>query len=121
MSSDFTVRDFDCCLVDDFALKENHFSLFSACFVDFVMEMRSFRSSWQSVFMLVYSSGVIMAVSFNNSSQYLVSAHSFNEIVAFCRNSFFVIAYWASARFEPIDVPERNSCFDRIYSRLVSS
>ena len=75
------MRDCNCCLIDNYDLNKNHFSFlifFKDCFVDFVMEMRSFRSSWQSVFMLVYSSGVIMAVSFNNSSQYLVSAHSFN-------------------------------------------
>ena len=120
--------DYDYYLVDKYALKyftvHSSLLIFHYCrvsFVVFTIEASIFRSAVQSVFMLACSSEVIMAVSFNNSSQYSVSAHSFRAIVVLYRNSFFVIAYWASVRFAPIDVPERNNCFDRIYSRLASS
>ena len=52
----------------------------------------------------------------SRSSQYSVSAHSFKEIVALTKNSFLLMEYWASLRFAPIDVPERNSCLARVYS-----
>jgi hypothetical protein len=66
--------------------------------------------------MLEYSFWVMRLVSLGKSSQYSVSAHSFNEIVAFTRNSFFLFFYWASVKFASMDVPERNSCFANTYS-----
>ena len=84
------------------------------------MEMRRCRRSLQSFIMLSYSAGVRSLVSLRRSSQYSVSAHSFREIVAFARNSFLLMEYWASLRFAPIDVPERKSCLARVYSRFSS-
>ena len=86
----------------------------------FVIEINRRKSSLLSFIMLSYSAGVRSLVSFNRSSQYSVSAHSFKEIVAFSKNSFLLIAYWASVRFAPIDVPERNSCLASTYSRFSS-
>ena len=59
-------------------------------------------------------------MSFNKSSQYSVSAHSFRDIVVLTRNSFLLMEYWASVRFAPMDVPERNNCLARVYSRFSS-
>ena len=79
-------------------------------------EIKSRIRSLQSVIILLYSAVVKSLVSFNKSSQYSVSAHSFNAIVVLTRNSFLLTEYWASLRFAPIDVPERKSCFARVYS-----
>ena len=82
--------------------------------------MRRRRRDLQSVIMLSCSACDNSLVSFSRSSQYSVSAHSLREIVALTRNSFLLMAYWASVRFAPIDVPERNSCLDNMYSRFSS-
>ena len=78
------------------------------------------RRSLVSFIMLLYSVGVKRPVSFNKSSQYSVSAHSFRDIDALKINSFLLTEYWASVRFAPIDVPERRSCFARVNSCLSS-
>lgn len=62
--------------------------------------------------MLVKSFSVIYLEFFNNFSQYVVSAHSFNAIYIFDKKSFLVMAYADSAKLAPILVPERNICFD---------
>ena len=85
-------------------------------FVVFVIEMSKRIRSLQSLMMLSYSAVVKRFVSLSRSSQYSVSAHSFRAIVAFARNSFLLIEYWASLRFAPIDVPERNTCFASVNS-----
>ena len=90
------------------------------CLSVFIVEISKRRSSLQSFIMLSYSSGVRILVSFSKSSQYSVSAHSFKEIVAFDRNSFLLIEYWASVRFAPIDVPDFKSCLASTYSCLSS-
>ena len=66
--------------------------------------------------MLSYSVCVRRFVSLSRSSQYSVSAHSFKEIVVLTKNSFLLTAYFASLRFAPIDVPDRNNCFARVNS-----
>ena len=70
----------------------------------------------QSFIRLVYSVDDRRFISLSRSSQYSVSAHSFNAIVALTRNSFLLTEYWASLRFAPIDVPERNNCLARVNS-----
>jgi len=89
-------------------------------FVVFVIDKRRYKMSLQSFIMLSYSGWVNRLVSFNRSSQYSVSAASFNEIVAFTKNSFLLTAYWASVKFAPIDEPERNSCLASVYSLFSS-
>jgi len=74
------------------------------------------RSSLQSAIMLSYSVWVRRFVAFNKSSQYSVSAHSFREILTFTLNSLRLMAYFASVKFAPIEVPERNNCLARMYS-----
>ncbi len=93
---------------------------FSYCLSVFVMEIRRRRSSLQSFTMLSYSACDKSVISFSRSSQYSVSAHSFKDIVAFAKNSFRLIAYWASVKFAPIEVPERNNCFASVNSRFSS-
>ena len=93
---------------------------FVFCFSVLVVAIKRRRSSLQSVIMLSYSDWVKRLVSFNKSSQYSVSAHSFRDIVALARNSFLLMEYWASLRFAPIDVPERNICFASVNSFLSS-
>ena len=74
----------------------------------------------QSVIILSYSVCVRRLVSLRRSSQYSVSAHSLSEIVALNKNSFRLTEYWASLKFAPIDVPERNNCLASTYSRFSS-
>jgi len=54
-------------------------------------------------------------------SQYLVSRASFNAILYLCMKSALLWAGWVSCILAPIDVPERNICFDNILAdgRLV--
>ena len=89
---------------------------FPSCFIVLVMDIRRRKSSLQSFIMLSYSIGDSNFVSLRRSSQYSVSAASLREIVALARNSFLLIEYWASLRFAPIDVPERNSCLASVNS-----
>ena len=95
---------------------DDFISFFIFCFVVFIVEISRRNMSLQSGNMLLYSVWVNRLVSFNRSNQYSVSAASFNDIVAFTRNSFLLTAYWASVRFAPIDVPERNNCLASVYS-----
>lgn len=88
--------------------------------VVFDIEISSRSSSLQSLIILLYSSLVIRFVSFNKSSQYSVSAHSLREIFAFTRNSFLLTEYWASLRFAPMEVPERNNCCASVNSCFLS-
>ena len=88
--------------------------------VDFTIEMSKYRRSLVSLIMLSYSVEVRRLVSLRRSSQYSVSAHSLREIVALTKNSFLLTEYWASVRFAPIDVPERNNCLARVNSRFSS-
>jgi len=92
------------------------FSFLIFSFVVFVMDKRRCKISLQSLIMLLYSVWVMRLVSLSRSSQYSVSAASFREIAAFTKNSFLLTAYWASVRFAPIDVPERNNCLASVYS-----
>ena len=85
-------------------------------FVFLVIVMSRRKMSLQSLIMLVYSVSLIKLVSLSRSSQYSVSAHSFSDIVALSRKSFLLMAYWASVRFAPIEVPERSICFAKTYS-----
>jgi len=85
-------------------------------FVVFVIDKSKRNISLQSFIRLVYSLAVSRLVSLSRSSQYSVSAASFNEIAAFTKNSFLLTAYWASVRFAPIDVPDRNSCLANVNS-----
>ena len=98
-------------IVNCYLLFVNYFTL-----AVFDIEMRRRRSSLQSFIILVNSLGVIRFVSFRRSNQYSVSAHSLREIFIFTMNSFLLTEYWASDRFAPMDVPERKTCFARIYS-----
>jgi hypothetical protein len=89
--------------------------------VDFLLsvlidEMSKRKSSLQSLIMLLYSVDVIRFVSLRRSSQYSVSAHSLRDILTFTKNSLRLTEYWASVRFAPMDVPERNICLARVYS-----
>ena len=86
----------------------------------FVVDIRRRRSSLQSFIIDLYSEGVNMLVSLSRSSQYSVSAHSFREIDIFTRYSFSLTEYFASLKFAPMDVPERNNCLARTYSRFSS-
>ena len=97
-----------------------HFSFVIFAFAVFVMEMRRYKRSLQSFMMLSYSTEVKRPVSLSKSSQYSVSAHSFKDIVALTRYSLRLTEYWASLKFAPIDVPERNSCLARVNSRFSS-
>ena len=92
------------------------FLSFVLCLSVFVVVMRRRRISLQSANMLSYSVEDRRLISLSKSSQYSVSAHSFKEIVAFTKNSFLLIEYWASLKFAPIDVPERRICLARTYS-----
>ena len=56
------------------------------------------------------------SVLYNNSNQYFVSDVSFSAMYTFETKSLLLIAHSASAKFAPMDVPERNSCLDRMYS-----
>ena len=94
--------------------------LFNCCLRVFVVEINIYRISLQSLSKRLYSVSVIRLVSLRKSSQYSVSAHSFREIVVFIKNSFLLIAYWASVRLAPIDVPERRSCLARTNSCFLS-
>ena len=89
---------------------------FSFCLRVFVVAISMCRISLQSLVRLAWAVGVIRLVSFKRSSQYSVSAHSFREIVVFIKNSFLLMAYWASVRFAPMEVPERSSCLARTNS-----
>ena len=80
------------------------------------MEMSRRKSSLQSFIILLYSTEFIRFVSLRRSSQYSVSAHSLREILTLTINSFLLMEYWASVRFAPIDVPERNNCLARVNS-----
>ena len=105
--------------------KRDYFHLQSFCdlrlaFVFLVVVMSMRKISLQSFIMLVYSVSVIKLVSLSRSSQYSVSAHSFSDIVALSKKSFLLMAYWASVRFAPIDVPERSICFAKTYSCFCS-
>ena len=101
----------------DFSFLFFHFSLFFIfSLVVFTVAMRRCKRSLQSFIMLVYSVSLIRFVSLSRSSQYSVSAHSLSEIVVLSRKSFLLMAYWASVRFAPIDVPERSICFAKTYS-----
>ena len=91
-------------------------SSFIFCLSVFVDAMRMCSRSLQSLIMLSYSAVVRSLVSLSRSSQYSVSAASFNAIVALAKNSFLLMEYWASLRFAPIDVPERNNCLASVYS-----
>ena len=53
---------------------------------------------------------------FNRISQYLLSLASLLEIDIFDIKSFLLIAACASFTLAPIEVPQRKSCFERIYS-----
>ena len=97
-----------------------HFSFFIFSLVVLTEAIRRCKMSLLSFIMLSYSTGVRRLVSFNNSSQYSVSAHSFSEIVILTRNSFLLTEYWASVRLAPIDVPERKSCLASVYSCFLS-
>jgi len=88
--------------------------------VVFDIEISRRKSSLQSMIILAYSFWVIRFVSFNKSSQYSVSAHSLREIFAFTRNSFLLTEYWASLRFAPMEVPERNNCCASVNSCFLS-
>ena len=81
-----------------------------------VVEMSKRRISLQSFIMLVYSVVLNRFVSLRRSSQYSVSAHSFKAILFLALNSLRLTEYWASDKFAPIEVPERNNCLARIYS-----
>ena len=85
-------------------------------FVVFVTAMSICKRSLQSLIMSLYTAGDNRFVSLSRSNQYSVSAHSFKDIVAFTRNSFLLTEYWASLKFAPIDVPERNNCLARVNS-----
>ena len=84
------------------------------------MEMRMCKISLQSFIMSLYSVGDNNLVSLSRSNQYSVSAHSLRDIVAFTKNSFLLMEYWASVRFAPMDVPERSNCLASTYSCLSS-
>ena len=86
----------------------------------FAVEMRRRKISLQSFMMLLYSAEESRLVSLSRSSQYSVSAASLRAIVVLTRNSFLLTEYWASLRFAPIEVPERNNCFASMYSRFSS-
>ena len=81
-----------------------------------VVDMSKRRISLQSFIMLVYSAVFSRFVSLRRSSQYSVSAHSFKAILFLTLNSLRLTEYWASDKFAPIEVPERNSCLASIYS-----
>jgi len=101
-----------------------HFYSFLICLifalVFFVIEISRYKRSLQSFIISSYSVGVNKLVSLSRSIQYSVSAHSFNDIVTFTRNSFLLTAYCASVRFAPIEVPERNNCCARVNSCFLS-
>jgi len=90
-------------------------AIYSFCSVLFV-EISKRRISLQSFTMLVCSIVFNRFVSLRRSSQYSVSAHSFNAILFFTLNSLRLTEYWASVKFAPIEIPERNNCLARIYS-----
>ena len=87
---------------------------------DFVVDIRRRKSSLQSFIIDLYSEGVIRLVSFSRSSQYSVSAHSLRDIDIFTKYSLSLTEYFASLKFAPIDVPERNNCLASTYSRFSS-
>ena len=97
--------------------KQNNIHCFEILFVVvFDIEINKRKRSLQSLIMLLYSDRVIRFVSFNKSSQYSVSAHSLRDILTLTKNSFLLTEYWASVRFAPMDVPERNNCLAKVNS-----
>ncbi len=66
--------------------------------------------------MELYALSVIYSDWKSTSSQNSVSELSFNAIYTLAKNSFSLIAYSASAKFAPMLVPLRNTCFDNMYS-----
>jgi len=103
--------------------EKNLIAFYSSLFlfdVVFDIEISKRRSSLQSIIILLYSVEVIKFVSFNKSSQYSVSAHSLRDILTFTKNSFRLTEYWASLKFAPMEVPERNNCFASTNSRFSS-
>ncbi len=58
-------------------------------------------------------------MSFNRSSQYLVSCASLYAIETFDDKSLRDIAALASLRLAPIEVPDLSSCLDKTYSFLI--
>ena len=81
--------------------------------------INSFFSSTQSAYIDSNCSFVRISVSCKISSQYRLSAHSFNAICCLAIKSGLLIAYCASAILAPMLVPDRNSCFDITYSPFV--
>ena len=96
-------------------IKRFYFSLVLALAV-LTIEIRRRNSSLQSLIILSYSTVVMSLVSLSKSNQYSVSAHSLSDIFVFTINSFLLMEYWASLRFAPIEVPERNNCLASVNS-----